>query len=151
LLVGGRPPVLRSAVMVCALYGGLLLRRTSLPVNAFALAWLVVALLNPADLFTIGCQLSFLAVAILYWGPGRWLTSEKYPLHWGLSLLSWITDPAVSQEKGRLDRLIDRTLPTWQRWLRWAVRQVVASYAISLLVWLAVAPLVAGRLHLISP
>ena len=34
-------------------------------------AWLLVALWNPADVFNAGCQLSFLAVAVLVWGvPG---------------------------------------------------------------------------------
>src|SRR5262249_49224786 len=62
LLPGGRPPVMRAAVMVCALCGGLGLRRPVLVANSFALGWLVVAALNPTDLFSAGCQLSFLAV-----------------------------------------------------------------------------------------
>src|SRR5262249_20703497 len=46
LLTGGRPPVMRSAVMVCVMCIGLSLRRPILPANSFALAWIVVALLN---------------------------------------------------------------------------------------------------------
>src|SRR5262249_43195668 len=95
LLTGGRPPVMRSAVTVCVVCGGLILRRPVLPANSFALAWIVVALLNPTDLFNAGCQLSFLSVAVLCWGAGRWFreTSE--------------TDP--------LQRLIDETQPTWRK------------------------------------
>src|SRR5262249_11279246 len=68
LLTGGRPPVMRSAVSVCAYCGALLLRREARMANTFALSWLTVAVLNPTDIFTSGCQLSFLSVAVLYWG-----------------------------------------------------------------------------------
>src|SRR5205085_1056553 len=41
--------------------------------------------------------------------------------------------------------------PAWQRHLRWLVRQLWVNYVITLAIWLAVAPLVASRYHLISP
>jgi competence protein ComEC len=128
LLTGGRPPVMRSAVMAGALCGGLLLLRpTNLP-NLFVLSWLAVAIINPADLFTGGCQLSFLSVAILLWGlPHR---SDYQP------------DP--------LKRLIDESRPGWQKVLRHLAMQVALAYGITLAIWLAVAPLVAHRYHLIS-
>jgi competence protein ComEC len=129
LLTGGRPPVMRSAVMVCAACGAILLRRISLPANSFALGWLVVALLNPTDLFGAGCQLSFLAVAILYWGTGPWLARR--------------TDP--------LDRLVEQSRPLWQQMARRLCRQVVMTYMITAVIWVAAAPLVASRYHLVSP
>src|SRR5262249_35027402 len=61
LLPGGRPPALRSAVTVCAACGGLILRRRTHAANLFALAWIVVALVDPTDLFPPAvCCLSFL-------------------------------------------------------------------------------------------
>jgi competence protein ComEC len=129
LLAGGRPPVLRSAVTVCALAGGLVLRRPVLPANSFALAWIVVALVNPTDLFTTGCQLSFLAVAVLYWGLGNFLTREEDPL----------------------ERLLAESLTPWQRLLRWLVRQVALSYLVTVAIWLALVPVVAARQHVVSP
>jgi competence protein ComEC len=128
LLAGGRPPVMRSAVTVCACCGGIILRRPALTANSFALAWLTVAALNPTDLFSAGCQLSFLAVAVLYWGTGRWLRSTPDPL----------------------ERLVEESRPAWQRGLRWTGRAVGTSYLIALAVWLAAAPLVAARYHLVS-
>lgn len=128
LLTGGRPPVLRSAVTVCAACGGLILGRPVLAANTFALAWLVVAALNPTDNFSAGCQLSFLAVAILYWGAALW-TRPRDPL----------------------ERLIDEARPAWQRALLWFGRAALASYLITLVIWLAAAPLVAARYHLVSP
>jgi competence protein ComEC len=128
LLAGGRPPVLRSAVMVGVACGSLILRRPALTANAFALAWIAVAAVNPGDLFDTGCQLSFLAVAMLYWGT-RWL----------------------HREPDELSRLIDASRPAWQRGLRGLVRAIGISYAITAVIWLAVAPLVAARYHLVSP
>ncbi len=128
-LTGNQPPVLRSAVMVCVYGIGLQLRRPPLLANSFALGWLAVAAVNPTDLFTPGCQLSILAVAILYWGTSRWLRREYDPLQ----------------------RLIDEARPTWQKVARWLGRQVTVSYAITFAVWLAAVPLVAARYHLVSP
>lgn len=62
ILTGLRPSGTRAAVMVVAVCGGLILRRPVLPANAFALSWLAVIALNPADPFTLGCQLSFASV-----------------------------------------------------------------------------------------
>jgi competence protein ComEC len=125
LLAGGRPPVMRSAVMVCALCLGLILQRPVLRANSFALAWIVVAVLNPTDLFGAGCQLSFLCVAILYWGTNHWVQSSADPL----------------------DAVIDQTRPAWWRFVRSVLRAVLTTYLVTLAIWLAIAPLVAARYH----
>ena len=83
----------------------------------------VVLLLNPTDVFGIGCLLSFLSVAVLTWGTG-WLFEEK-------------RDP--------LAELIDTTRPVWLRALRRLGRWVAVTYAISVVIWLAVTPLAASR------
>jgi competence protein ComEC len=129
LLTGGRPPALRSAVAVCAAGGGLVLRRRTLAANGFALAWLTVGLLNPADLFGIGCLLSFLSVAVLYWGT-RWLAAPEL-------------DP--------LQELAQQARPAWLRGLRALARAVGTTYAVTALIWLAITPLAASRYHLVSP
>src|SRR5262249_31765916 len=121
-------PVMRSAVMVLASCLGLLLRRPTMLANSFALAWLAVAILNPTDLFNSGCLLSFLSVAVLYWGTSRWLQTEPDPL----------------------ERLSDAARPLWLRLARRLAWLVVESYAVTLAIWLALAPLVAARYHMIS-
>jgi competence protein ComEC len=125
LLAGGRPPVMRSAVMVGVLCLGIILRQPVMQVNTFAFGWIVVAVLNPTDIFTAGCQLSFLAVAVLYWGVSRWLRSRVDPL----------------------DRLVDATRPRWLRLLRGVGGAIALSYAVTGIIWLAAAPLVAARYH----
>ncbi|HEY7152751.1 MAG TPA: ComEC/Rec2 family competence protein [Gemmataceae bacterium] len=129
LLTGGRPPALRSAIAVCAVCGALVLRRRVLPANLFALSWLAVALLNPTDLFTAGCLLSFLSVAVLYWGARFLFEREDDPLA----------------------RLGEESRPAWQRGLRRLGRRVFECYAITSLIWLAIAPLAASRYQMVSP
>jgi competence protein ComEC len=129
LLTGGRPPVMRAAVIMGVLCLAVYLRRPTLSANSLALAWIVVALLNPTDLFSPGCQLSFLAVAILYWGIRFWLRREPDPLQ----------------------RLIEESRPPWLQALRWIGKRVVQAYAITWIILLLQAPLVASHNHLVSP
>jgi competence protein ComEC len=129
LLTGGRPPAMRSAVAVCAASGGVILRRRTQPANLFALAWLVVALLNPTDLFTAGCQLSFLSVAVLYWGTRGWFARE--------------TDS--------LQRRVQESRPAWQRGLRGLGWWVGTNYALTALIWPLVTPFAASSSHTVPP
>jgi competence protein ComEC len=100
-----------------------------LSANSFGLAWIVVALLNPTDLFTVGCQLSFLAVAVLYWGTSQWFHRNPDPL----------------------ERLIEESRPAWLRVIRWFGKRILQTYAITATVLLFQTPLVATHTHLISP
>jgi competence protein ComEC len=139
LFTGGRPPVMRSAVMVAVYCGGLILRRPFpvaadseakylFPVaNSLGLALLIVGLLNPTDLFTPGCQLSFLSVAVLYWGTRRWFRRNEDPL----------------------DRLVEESSPFWQRKLRRLVREIGLAYAVTFVIWPCLTPLVASHCQVI--
>ena len=93
LLTGGRPPAMRAAVMVCAACLGLVLRRPVLAANSFALAWLVVAAVNPTDLFTAGCQ----------------LPSWRSPSSTGARAAG--SPPGLDP----LERLVKENRPIWQR------------------------------------
>jgi competence protein ComEC len=129
LMTGGRPPAMRAAVImgVCCL--AVYFRRPILSANSLALAWIVVALINPTDLFSIGCQLSFLSVVILYWGTSGWFAPSQDPL----------------------ERLIEESRPTWLRILRRTGMRVLQFYAITWSILLLQAPLVASHNHLLSP
>jgi len=130
LLTGSRPSAVRAAVMVCTLCGGIVLRRPALPANAFALAWLIVILLNPTDPFTPGCQLSFLSVFTLIWGVGRWLAPK---------------------EPTPLEKLIDATRSPADRFLRSVARFVGFAFAVSFVLGVANAPLILAWQNLVSP
>jgi competence protein ComEC len=125
LLAGGRPPVMRSAVMVSTLCFGLIIRRVTLSANSFALAWIVVLLLNPTDSCNSGCLLSFLSVAVLYWGFSRRTQPDPDPL----------------------EPLIQKSRPRWLNWLGRVLWPIGLSYLVGLAIWLALAPLVASRYH----
>lgn len=129
LFTGGRPPVMRAVVMVCSFYAGVLFRRVVFPPNSFALAWLLVCFWDPTTIFSTGCQLSFLAVAALYWGVG-FLRQEE-------------VDP--------LQQAIDEQRPLWQKVFFGSLKKIGLVYAATVMVWLAVSPLVAARFHLVCP
>ena len=130
LLTGGRPPVMRSAWVVAVYCGGIMLRRPVSHANAFALGWIGVAIMNPTDIFNAGCQLSFLAVAVLVWGVATWVDNQP-------------ADP--------LARAIDEARPWYSLAAVWLLRCLLASYAVNAAVWLAVSPLVAAHFHIVSP
>jgi competence protein ComEC len=130
LLTGGRPPVMRAAWVIAVYCGGILLQRPVAHANAFALGWIGVAVMNPTDIFNAGCQLSFLAVAVLVWGVGRW---------------------AAEQPADPLQRVTDESRPWYALAALGLLRWLIAAYAINAVVWLAVSPLVAAHFHNVSP
>jgi competence protein ComEC len=64
-ITGARPPVLRAAVLVGSLLLASWIRRPVQPLNTLSLAAILLMLLNPELVFSIGVHLSFLAVATL--------------------------------------------------------------------------------------
>ncbi len=129
LLTGARPPVMRATLMIYTFVIGYSLRKVILPANSLAFAWLLVCLWNPATIFNAGCQLSFLAVVILYW-------SRSY-----LSL----------REKESTEKLLDQQRPLWIKMFLWSIRKIGVVYGVTFLVWFSLTPLIAYRFHVISP
>lgn len=129
LLTGFRPPVQRAAVSSLITCWALFARRLPLPANTMALAWLVVIILNPTDIFQVGCQLSFLQVAVLIWGVARFQNTHG-------------TEP--------LERLTEESLPMALRWVRAAVRYVALAYWVTTILCLVSLPLVVYRQHVVS-
>jgi competence protein ComEC len=129
-LTGLKPSAVRATVMVCGVCGGILLRRPVLAANIFALGWLVVVAFDPADPFTVGCQLSFVAVFVLVWGAGRWFAPRP---------------------PDALEKLIDESRPAWVRAIRSAGRAVVVAYTVTLILTAATAPLVMLRQNVVPP
>jgi competence protein ComEC len=130
LMTGGRPSAIRAAVMAGAMCGAVLLRARALPLNTFALAWLIVLAINPTDLFTAGFQLSFLCVAVLVWGIPRWFPDRQLDPH---------------------DRLLAESRSATEQFLRGAVWWVGRLYLITLVLSIATAPLIAYWQNLVTP
>jgi len=130
LLTDARPPVVRAMILVLVVCAALLLRRRVLPFNVLAGAAIVVLAINPCDLFRIGAQLSFLAVATTAWIGPRLL---------------------IGKPKDALARLIAETRPWPIRAAKSAGRWAWRITAIGAAIWLVALPLVAWRFHLVAP
>src|SRR5262249_48402610 len=129
LVTGGRAPAMRAAVAACVLCGGMVFWRVVVPANTFALAWLVVVVLHPSDVFDQGCQLSFLGVAVLAWG----------------------CTPLFPDQFDPLEREIDRTRPWWLRLLRTQGAGLVKHYGVNVIAWACLVPLVVYHTGLFPP
>ncbi|MCX7426907.1 MAG: ComEC/Rec2 family competence protein, partial [Planctomycetia bacterium] len=128
ILTDAQPPVVRAMILVLVWTASQLLRRRALPFNALAAAGLVVLALNPAELFRVGTQLSFLAVAGLMWLAPAWFGRQ--------------TDP--------VDKLVEETRPWLSRSIRRSVRSARHMTFLSAAIWALALPLVMARFHLFS-
>lgn len=125
-----RPPVMRAVVLGTLVVIGRAFGRRSEGIQALALSALLLLLLNPADLFDIGAQLSFIAVAAIIIVT-RWVserTSESF------------TDRILAGEK-----------TPFMRALSWCGRWLLAGYTVTAAVWLVTVPITMRAFHLVSP
>ena len=104
-VTGARPPVMRATVLVAAVTMAISFRRPSQPLNSLGGAAIALLTFNPDLLFSVGTQLSFLAVTtLLVCNRGQsletaaaqqdafakqrleavWESSLAWPLRWGL-------------------------------------------------------------------
>lgn len=131
-LVGPMPSVVRSTAMTVAVCLAAIRNRSGRSGNVFALAVLATLAFNPSHLFDVGCQLSFLAVAALFWGVS--------PLE------EWLHRPAPPMT------LLERqAAPPWRKAIRKCGAWLFQGILLSTVVWLITLPLVALRFHMLSP
>lgn len=132
LLVGLAPSVVRSAAMTCAVCLAGLRSRPTLPSNVLALAALATLALDPSDLFDVGCQLSFLAVAAIVW---------VVPLAKSLT----------RRELEPLDALEQYYESNGRRIARRIKDGLIDGVRLSAVVWALGLPLVLLRFHMVAP
>ena len=130
LVIDAEPPAARATVVVLLVCAARYWWRRLPAFNALALAALWVLWWNPAELFRVGPQLSFLAMAALVWFGPRCVPRPS-------------ADP--------LDRLIARTRPWHEKLARWSWRSVAQATALTACVWAVSAPVVMAQFHLVSP
>jgi competence protein ComEC len=142
-LTGGRPPVVRATVLVLMFCLSCSLARRPSPYNALAAAGLVVLALNPAELFRLGAQLSFLAVtAIMFFMP-RFVRPRR---------LDDYVDRALNDEaEDMLKRALREAEPPIKKALRKIFHWYWQGAVLSLVIWLVATPLVMARFHIVSP
>ena len=129
LVTDSKAPVVRAALLVVCLCWAQFQGRRNLAFNSLAAALMLVTAIQPAALFLVGTQLSFMAVAVLC------LQSMQ---HQGRT-----ADP--------LDRLIDRSRPWPIRLLRSGVVELGYWLRTSVNVWAVTLPLVWYHFCLLSP
>lgn len=143
VLVGFSPSVSRSMVMTLSFCAAALANREPRPANTLALAGILTIAINPAFVFDVGCQLSFLAVASLFW--------LLPPAHEHANRIYGRLREQIFGPPNPLDELE----PWNQSLIRQAIRGVgrfaVEGILVSAIVWAAATPLVALRFHLFSP
>lgn len=130
-LTGGRPPVVRATVLVIVLCLSYAWARRPSPYNSLAAAALVVLALNPAELFNLGAQLSFLAVAAI------------------MSFAAFIVRPHSQEEI--MDRVLAESEPFYKKSIRWLLTSYRQGVLISLAIWFVAAPLIMARFNILSP
>lgn len=152
VLVGARGSVVRSAAMTGVMCLGILCNRRAGLGNLLAAALIVTVLINPSSVFDLGCQLSYLAVATLFWVVPASLDRRT----WSGWLGRWVWYGQGNEDDvGRLapaqalDALEQRLAPWWKQRLMKLGSLLVLSFVSSLLVWVAVFPLVLLRLNVV--
>lgn len=131
LLTGAQPPAVRALVLVLLVSWANYLYRPSLPLNSLAAAALVVLAINPAHLFSIGVQLSFLGVVGVVYVAPQWF--------------------GATERNASLERLIQES----RGWGAWALRNTWRNLrdvtVASAVIWSLTLPLVMARFHLFNP
>jgi competence protein ComEC len=130
MLAESQPPVVRAAALAVLLCVAAWTGRRGVAFNSLFGAAILVVALNPCDLFRVGPQLSFLAVASLIW-VGQIVVERR-------------------QLVDRLDQLIAESRPWY-----WKAQHVVMIWTgwllvTSLVVWLVALPLVLQQFHVVS-
>ena len=128
-LVEFRPPVTRASILIVLFCFGKMIGERGNAINLLSAAALIVLAINPTDLFSIGPQLSFLAVTTLILGR-QWIFGVP--------------------ETDSLKRLITNTRPWPVRLMTGFGRSMKTAVLVSAVIWLVALPLVANRFHLIS-
>ncbi len=133
LMVDVHPPVVRATVLVLMICLSLCLRRPALSFNSLAAAALVVLIINPSDLFSVGAQLSFLAAAAIMW-------------FWPYSYAIFPT----LDSRNHLQKMVVEHLNAFSKSIWHLAHYFWELLFIGAMIWMITQPLVAARFHMFS-
>jgi competence protein ComEC len=143
ILVGLAPSVVRSAIMTLTFCVAAIVGRPTRPANMLSMAGLLTLAWDPFFLFDVGCQLSFLAIAALFWLVPTARRALLAPVAWIKAQISGCS-PSLEELRRDAD-------PRWRSCLNRVGRGIAQGILTSAVVWLTAAPLVAACFHLVSP
>lgn len=129
LLTDVRPSIVRATIVIAILMLGRAFHRGAPMLNSLAIAALLILVWSPLDLFDLGAQLSFLSVLGMIVAAGIFQRRET--------------------DESRLRDLEERG--AFSRGLRRAGGWVLRVYVMLGGIWLFTVPLVAAKLHIVSP
>lgn len=137
-ITGGRPPVLRAAILLATVILSTAMARPHHPLNSLSLAAILIAGWMPTAVFSVGMQLSFLAVATLLTcgrprGRGHTLASQSVEL------------------ETQFDELAFESLGRSRRSLLWIGGGVATAIWYSGCVSVITLPIVWEQFHVVSP
>jgi competence protein ComEC len=135
LIVGPKPSIVRATVMASLALLAYPLRRSPDPANTLFAAALIILAVRPTDLFDVGFQLSFAAVAAIM---------AILPVLLRLfSLLSWEPDSGRPRRGSSAKSALDRAR-------LWVYRNLSLGLATTLAATLGTAPIIAGNFSYVS-
>lgn len=138
LVADSRPPMIRAFVIIVIWSVARLTRRPAFSANSLAVAAIVILCINPTSLFDVGSQLSFLAVAVIFW-----LSS--------LGRLSRVESDVAASPADERTSTPDVLQHPWIRSFKSVGRAASAMWLVSGSIWLVSAPLVMSVFNVISP
>jgi len=136
ILTGAAPSANRAAIMAVALAWTLLIRRRTSALNLIALAWILVTMVQPSDLASPGCQLSFFAVFLL----------DTWQRHSDQKRMC----PTPMTPDQALDQLEIQLAPYWKKVTIRIFSTIREAYLVNCWVWLGICPLIAWHTNLVS-
>ena len=138
-----RPPMIRAFVIILIWSAARLFRRPAFSANSLAVAAIVILGTNPANLFDVGSQLSFLAVAVIFWLTSLGRLSSREPD------VAAATGAAGSPNGS--SSVPDALRHPWIRSIRTVGKKVGMLWLVSGCIWLVSAPLVITVFNVVSP
>jgi len=139
-----RPPMIRAFVIIAIWSAGRLVRRPAFSANSLAIAAIVILGMNPSSLFDVGFQLSFLAVAVIFWLTSLGRLSNGEP---DVAAVS-DADDKTPGSPASIPEVLQRP---WARALKANGKSVGAMWLVSGSIWLISAPLVVSVFNVVSP
>ncbi|MDA1163249.1 MAG: ComEC/Rec2 family competence protein [Planctomycetota bacterium] len=146
-----RPPMIRAFVIILIWSLARLTRRPAFSANSLAVAAIVILAMNPTNLFDVGSQLSFLAVAVIFWLTTLTRRTEGEP---DVAVAGDKTSNAANStvlQASNGGSVIEDLRHPWLRPLRSVARTLGSAWLLSGGVWAISTPLVVSIFHVVSP
>ncbi|MDR1480151.1 MAG: ComEC/Rec2 family competence protein [Planctomycetaceae bacterium] len=145
LLTNMAPPAIRATALIIVISIADFTGRRAYGINSFCATAIFILILNPAELFQFGTQLSYIATAAFFWLPkwnsftelyNKWILRNENPS--SISELTLIEQ--VNRDNSILYNLTAKIL-----------RTIPVLLIVSVVIWAISTPLILARIHVFAP